>query len=242
MASRCLRDLHVPSMPVATEWCPICSKATMCDIETRHGVKPIRTLCDCEMDALNRREAKANNREFERMMDAAASACFVTPNGRGSFAKDDGRNDSISRRCRKYAEGLSKASENGLVLYGEPRCGKTFLAEAVASLALEKGLRAVMRTAAQIVDTYHNASVRAHDELLALLAKCDLLVIDDLGSERDTEFAREVMLSTIDGAYSAHKPLIVTTNCDPDEISTSEDVHNRRLWGRIMERCEKIKV
>ena len=72
------------------------------------------------------------------------------------------------------------------------------------------------------------------------LGDYDLLIIDDLGVERNTEYAMEQMFSIIDSRYRSGKPLIVTTNLKLDELKRPPDLAHARIYDRILERCAPI--
>ena len=67
-----------------------------------------------------------------------------------------------------------------------------------------------------------------------------LLVIDDLGVERNTEYAMEQMFTVIDSRYRSKKPLIVTTNLKLEEIKNPPDLAHARIYDRILERCAPV--
>lgn len=67
-----------------------------------------------------------------------------------------------------------------------------------------------------------------------------LLILDDLGVERNTEFVLEQMFQIIDGRYRCCKPLIVTTNLRLEEIKHPVDLAHARIYGRILERCAPV--
>ena len=67
-----------------------------------------------------------------------------------------------------------------------------------------------------------------------------LLRIDDLGAERNTEYALEQMFSIIDSRYRCNKPLIVTTNMKLNELKHPPDLAHARIYDRILECCAPI--
>ena len=67
------------------------------------------------------------------------------------------------------------------------------------------------------------------------LGDYDLLIIDDLGAERSTEYAMEQMFSIVDSRYRSGKPLIVTTNLKLDELKHPPDLAHARIYDRILE-------
>ena len=69
-----------------------------------------------------------------------------------------------------------------------------------------------------------------------------LLIIDDLGVERNSEFAREQVFNIIDSRYRSQLPMIVTTNLTVDELKNPADLARARIYDRVLERCTAIKV
>ena len=72
--------------------------------------------------------------------------------------------------------------------------------------------------------------------------KYSLLIIDDLGIERSSEFALEQVFNVIDSRYRSKKPLIVTTNLTLDELKHSKDLARARIYDRVLERCVPLKI
>ena len=64
-----------------------------------------------------------------------------------------------------------------------------------------------------------------------------LLIIDDLGAERGTDYALEKVYNIIDSRYLSGKPLILTTNMTLKDMQESEDIRYRRIYDRIFEMC-----
>ncbi len=69
-----------------------------------------------------------------------------------------------------------------------------------------------------------------------------LLIIDDLGIERNSEFALEQIFNIIDCRYRSKKPLIITTNLTLDELKHPKDLAHSRIYDRVLERCVPLKV
>ena len=72
--------------------------------------------------------------------------------------------------------------------------------------------------------------------------KYSLLIIDDLGIERGTEFSLEQVFNVIDSRYRSKKPMIVTTNLTLDELKHPVDLAHARIYDRILERCVPLKI
>jgi DNA replication protein DnaC len=74
------------------------------------------------------------------------------------------------------------------------------------------------------------------------LKTCDLLIIDDLGVERKTEYIQEMMFSIIDYRNANKLPVIVTTNEDVETKAQTNDLMEARIYGRLREMCISILV
>ncbi len=75
---------------------------------------------------------------------------------------------------------------------------------------------------------------------LESLKNCDLLILDDFGMERRTDYAQEQVFGIIDGRYLAQKPLIVTTNLSLRELKQPVDIPEQRIFDRILELCVPV--
>ena len=79
-----------------------------------------------------------------------------------------------------------------------------------------------------------------HADFLASLNAYDLLILDDLGAERGTEYALEQVFAVIDARYRSRKPLIVTTNLTLNALKHPDDLAHARIYDRILEICAPI--
>ena len=69
-----------------------------------------------------------------------------------------------------------------------------------------------------------------------------LLIIDDLGMERNSEFALEQVFNVVDARYRSKLPLIVTTNLTLDELKHPGDLAHERIYDRVLERCVPLRI
>ena len=74
------------------------------------------------------------------------------------------------------------------------------------------------------------------------LNQFDLLVIDDLASERDTEYMGEIVQNIIDARYRSGLPLIVTTNLTSEELKFPAEIRKQRIYSRLFEMCVPVEV
>lgn len=81
----------------------------------------------------------------------------------------------------------------------------------------------------------------AHKEYyLSQFLNSDLLILDDFGMERKTDYAREQVFNIIDGRYLAKRPLIVTTNLSLNQMKNTNDLAENRIYDRVLELCVPV--
>lgn len=79
-------------------------------------------------------------------------------------------------------------------------------------------------------------------EYIRCRMKYDLLIIDDLGAERNSEYATEIEFSVVDARYHSGKPLIITTNLSLVKMESETDAGKCRIYDRILEMCVPMKM
>lgn len=160
-----------------------------------------------------------------------------------TFDKDNGINPEMAY-AHKYVENWEdmKANSSGLLLWGNVGTGKSFFAGCIANALLEKGVPVLMTNFSRILNTLTGMHFEDRNQFIDSLNRYSLLIIDDLGIERNSEFALEQVFNVIDSRYRSKKPLIVTTNLTLTELNSAPDVAHRRIYDRILERCAPIRI
>lgn len=147
-----------------------------------------------------------------------------------------------SRNFEKY-----KANNNGLLIYGKPGTGKSFLSFCIANYLLDNGVKVIACSISTILEKIREYSSFGSNKMTVFnneLKKADLLIIDDLGSENSSEWINSKIYEVIDLRYRSEKPLIVTTNLEPDNLKkklTNKDGITR-TYDRIFEICRPIEM
>ena len=152
--------------------------------------------------------------------------------------------------ARHYASNFDefKAKNHGLLIYGDPGTGKSYLTFCIANYLIEKGYPVIACSVSTIIEKvreYSTFGSNDKNQFYNLLKSIELLIIDDLGSENNTEWVNSVLYDVIDLRYRSNLPLIITTNLDPDtslkkKLTSSDGI--TRTYDRIYEMCRRIKL
>lgn len=144
-----------------------------------------------------------------------------------------------------YCENFSKYQEagSGLILKGNAGCGKTHLVSALAHqlIFMNHTVRFVMvpMLLENIRQSYNRRPLDGESNLIQELSKIELLVLDDLGSERPSEWVREQLFILVNARYENMRPTVVTTNCQGKELS---DRLGSRTISRLIETSKVINI
>ncbi len=118
--------------------------------------------------------------------------------------------------------------------------GKSYLAACIANALLEKEVTVKMTNFNTILNDLFAAEDKK--EYIRSLNGYELLIIDDLGVERSSEYALENIFSVIDWRYRSGKPLIITTNLPLAQLKQETKIEKKRIYDRILERCIPVKI
>ena len=211
-------------------------------LQGRVFMPPIRCKCQQELydQEENRRKLLEKQAEIERMKASGLQDKALYDY---TFDKDNGINPEMAY-AHKYAENWEdmKANSSGLLLWGNVGTGKSFFAGCIANALLEKGVPVLMTNFSRILNTLTGMHFEDRNQFIDSLNRYSLLIIDDLGIERNSEFVLEQVFNVIDSRYRSKKPLIVTTNLTLTELNNAPDVAHRRIYDRILERCAPIRI
>ena len=134
--------------------------------------------------------------------------------------------------CRRYAFGFNMASGN-LLFSGNTGLGKTFLSACIARSVADQGYSVVYESAGHLFAALEKARFEANEENRRAAAKyteCDLLIVDDLGTELPGQFVTAALYSLINDRLLTGKPTIISTNLNSDEIARR---YNPQIASRL---------
>lgn len=159
-------------------------------------------------------------------------------------------NENYFKIAKIYAENfeIMKEKKHGLLIYGNPGTGKTYLSYCIANYLLSEGKKVIACSTLTIIRKIKECSSFGSDKLEAFynnLKKVDVLILDDLGSEDKNEWVNSRIYEIVDLIYRANKILIITTNLEPDTALKSKLTNKDgvpRIYDRVNECCRRIKM
>lgn len=225
--------------------CGKCHTQKECVITKSDGTtRTVRCACECSV-AQNAKEAEEKRkRDRLQYLDSMRRTGFPDAEMREwTFAKSDHtdqKNENIARRYVANFDAM-RSQGTGLLLCGSVGTGKSFLAAAIANELISQGTPCLMTNFSRIISRI-SEKFGGDQKYLDNLNRFDLLIIDDLGAERDTEYMWEKVMDVIDARYRAGLPLIVTTNLNPKDLYDPSDIRRQRVFSRLKEMCIFLEV
>lgn len=223
--------------------CSKCREPVQCRITIWDRPKIVRCICDCrrkELEAQKQREEELAREMRIRQLKANGIQEKHLLDWRFESAED---NKDI-QRARKYVEQWQKVKANnlGLLLWGDVGTGKSFMAACIANALLERGTPVLMTNFSKILNQMGALYSDERYQYIASFSNYSLLIIDDLGIERNTEYALEQVYAVIDERYKSGLPVIITTNMTVNELRNPADVAHARIYSRVLEMCTPVQV
>ena len=146
--------------------------------------------------------------------------------------------ERVVRYCKGYANNFTTESKS-LLMCGATGLGKTHLSLAIANEVIRRGYGVIYVSAPAIIAHYESQMRQRSetDELLDMATDCDLLIIDDLGTEFISQFSVSHIYNLINSRLLTRKPVIINTNFTMREL---EKTYSNRLVSRLNGEAEKL--
>ncbi len=147
--------------------------------------------------------------------------------------------NKILRYCKSYAESFSKNSES-ILMKGATGLGKTHLSLAIANEVIKKGYGVIYVSAPSLMqrlEKQHFSRNNDDDSVIDMLLECDLLIVDDLGTEFHGQFSVSQMYNIFNSRMLSGKPMIINTNLTLREL---EKIYTERFVSRISGNAQKL--
>ena len=202
--------------------CPVCHEDKTPQ-ERRLGsrVFAVAPECACDRAARERDRAEQERRDqdeaYRRRLEASGLPRRYQRATFDGFSAAPGTEKALAA-AREFAETFAREAEDGLLVRGPTGAGKTHLAAAVAMTLLRRGFSVSFWNVPLLLDALRPGGDKPDAEIMARARRVDLLILDDLGTEKATEWAQERLYVLTEYRYEDARPLIVTTNASLREL------------------------
>lgn len=193
--------------------CNICKDAGfyLLDVPYGHPNFGVLVMCEC-------RQQEVNQRHLDSLMQMGNLEPFKDKR----FANFDAGVKGVELAYRK-ARAFAEHPQGWFILFSRGYgCGKTHLAAAVANAAAEKRIPVLFAVVPDLLDhlrnTFAPSSEVTYDERFELIRTIHLLILDDLGTENATPWAREKLFQIFNHRYNYRLPTVITSNREPKDI------------------------
>ena len=140
--------------------------------------------------------------------------------------------------CEDYVHNFNPIQSNNILFYGSTGLGKTYMCNCIAKDLLDKGYLVIYQTSFRILEILEDYKFRRDsegkisEENYKNLFDCDLLIIDDLGTELTNTFTSSELFNIVNTRLTAGKSIIISTNLTPSQIG---ETYTQRTLSRILD-------
>lgn len=162
-----------------------------------------------------------------------------------SYIAESEKQKRILGYCRDYAEGFADIANTGrsILFLGSPGTGKTHLSIGIALEIMRNGKSAVFTTASRLLrsikDTYSKRSEITESQAIAVFTGCDLLIVDEVGVQRGSDYEKDMLFDVINERYENTRPIIILSNL---AIADVREYLGDRVCDRMRENGGKAFV
>lgn len=223
--------------------CKRCGTPVQCRVTFSGEERTVFCLCQCRKEKREQERQQAKARE--RMLNIQRlKAMGIQARHLRHWRFDMARDTPELQLAKRYVEHWekAKAEDLGLLFWGDVGTGKSFLAACIANALLERQVPVLMTNFSNILNQLGGMYPEDRRHYIASFSRFPLLILDDLGIERSTEYALEQVYTVIDERYRSGQPLIVTTNLPIGNIRNPTDVAHARIYSRILELCTPVHI
>jgi DNA replication protein DnaC len=209
------------------------------DGENQTNMIPIKVPqpCACKRERFRKAREARERMQLENKRERLIPASEWR---NATFDADDGRNARLTEVCKRYVEKypeLNKTPNNGMLLYGDTRGGKSFIAACIANALINNGFVPMMISVPSLLAELSVFDRDRQERMVNIQTHDGLVILDDMGAQRASEYAVEQLFRLVDGRSTATAPTIVTTNLTPEKMAQEQTLNLKRVYQRILEMC-----
>jgi DNA replication protein DnaC len=211
--------LYTDGPLVTAQVCSCITGCRICQGQARRVVDGVSQPC-----------ADPSPRKVAGILSAAQLPARYVDSSFEGFTNISGNGRHIVARLQKWSAAFTPANGNGILLGGSVGVGKTYLLVALAKSLAARGYSVQFADFFQLLSELKAgySDGKADPAMMAPLMSCDVLIIDELGKGRNTEWERTVADTLIQGRYNQRRPVVASTNYslsgDPAPASFNVDL------------------
>lgn len=149
----------------------------------------------------------------------------------------------IVSTCESFVFNFDRDNDENLLFYGDTGLGKTFMCNCIAKSLLDKGHLVIYQTAFKMFEIIEDYKFKNNENHISKdnynnLFDCDLLIIDDLGTELTNSFTNSELFNILNTRLLTGKKTIISTNLSPMQLGSN---YAQRIFSRIFDRFKMVK-
>ena len=231
-------------------YCGVCHKKKQIRLnfslsKDKHPVL-VKCMCECDSKIFAEEEKIRRQEEELRKIESLKNASLIESKLRNATFetyKQTQDNTKLLKIAKKYVENFEKMykQSQGILFWGTVGTGKSYTAACIANELLNRRVPVIMTSFVKIFQQIQ----LSQDEEIKLINQFNaakLLIIDDFGTERNTDYGLEKVYNIIDSRYLTGKPLILTTNLTLPEMRETLDIRYRKIYDRVFEMCYPVQA
>lgn len=218
--------------------CGQCREPRQCRIHLLGRDRVVGCACRCDREAYAAERKAIADAETRKRIEAMREAGIPDPGLRAKTFSNSTPSPQLTQ-AMKYVDAWEQMLEHniGMLLWGSTGSGKTHAGACIANALIDRGIRAGISSTAELMNIAYNDRPITIRRLIGL----DLLVLDDLGAERDSTYAMETAYAVVDGRLKAGRPMVVTTNLSLEDVRSPGDMGRERIYQRVLEACQPVR-
>lgn len=201
----------------------------------------VTVMCKCELEEEERQKREKQAAEDMAKIRKLRDASLMDEKFRSAsfdsliVTKHNERNLAL---CKRYAAKFDQMLQKnqGLIFWGDVGTGKSLAAACIANCLMDRGVPVMMTSIVELLKAIEKREM-SESEILARMNSAQLVILDDLGAERSTDYALEKAYNIIDSRYRKQLPMILTTNLTMAEMKAEVDIRYTRIYDRVFESC-----
>lgn len=201
--------------------------------------------CRCRREAEAKERARdAARQELDRIASLRRMSLMDARFTEATFSnfEQTKHNERIFRLASRYVEKFDELVQKnqGLLFWGDVGTGKSYTAACIANALLDRGVPVVMTSFIKLLEELQRGD-ETESGLLSRLEQAKLVIFDDLGAERNTQYAMEKVYSFVDSRYRSKLPMLLTTNLTIQDMMNETDMQCKRIYDRLFEVCYPVQ-